>query len=84
MMKLKTKKLTLDVNYILPRGNELSVSVESSEPLSAIAGSFEGMGALNVTETDNPNVTHTYEGYTELMSVRRTSGGRAHVTLTKK
>lgn len=29
MMKLKTKSLTLDVNYILPRGNELSVSVES-------------------------------------------------------
>lgn len=84
MMKLKTKSLTLDVNYILPRGGELSVSVESGEPLSAIAGALEGMDALSVTETENPNVTHTYEGYTELTSVRRMSSGRVHVTLAKK
>lgn len=84
MMKLKTRSMTLDVNYILPRGNELSVSVESGEPLSAIAAALEGMDALHVTETENPNVTHTYEGYTELTSIRRLSSGRVHVTLAKK
>jgi hypothetical protein len=84
MMKLKTRSMTLDVNYILPRGGELSVSVESGEPLSVIAGALEGMDAFSVTETENPNVTHTYEGYTELTSVRRMSSGRVHVTLAKK
>ena len=70
--------------YILPRGSELTISIESAEPLSEIAGSLEGMGVIRVTEEENPNVTHMYEEYTELTSIRRTSSGRVHVTLSKK
>lgn len=84
MMKLETNNRTLDVNYILPRGSELTISIESTEPLSEIAGSLEGAGVIRVTEDDNPNVTHLYEEYTELTSIRRLSSGRVHVTLAKK
>lgn len=84
MMKLETQNRTLDVHYILPRGGELTISIESTEPLSEIAAMFEGMGVIQTTEDDNPNVTHIYEGYTELTSIRRMSRGRVHVTLTKK
>ena len=81
MMKLETHNRTLDVQYILPRGSELTISIESAEPLSEIAGSLEGMDVIRVTEEENPNVTHTYERYTELISIRRLSSGRVHVTL---
>ena len=87
MMKLETHNRTLDVQYILPRGSELTISIESNEPLSEIAGSLEGMDAIRVTEEDNPNVTHTYGGYTMLgngAGVRRMSSGRVHATLVKK
>lgn len=84
MMKLVTDRGTYDVNYILPRGNELNISVESAEPLSVIAGSLEGMAVIDVTESDNPNVTHTYEGYTLLTGIQRMSSGRVRVTLVRK
>lgn len=84
MMKLETYNRTLDVQYILPRGSELTISIESNEPLSEIAGALEGMNVIRVTEDDNPNVTHMYEEYTELTSIRRMSSGRVHVTLAKK
>lgn len=87
MMKLETNERTYDVNYILPRGDVLTISLESGEPISVIAGDIESMSMIVATENDNPNVTHTYEGYTMLddgAGIQRMSSGRVRVTLVKK
>ncbi len=84
MMKLVTSGQTYDVNYILARGEALMISLDSKEPMSTIAKDLEGAAVLRATESENPNVTHTYEGYTLIMGIQRMSGGSVRVMLNRE
>ena len=83
-MKIEAKNgKAYDVAYILPRGNELAISLDSNAALSAVAADFEGLSVIRATE-ETPNVTHVYEGYTKMMSIIRMTGGSIRVVLARE
>ena len=85
MMKLEAKnEKVYEVNYILPRGSELAISMESADGLGEIAKNVDGMDVFRVTEGDKANVTHLYEGYKVLKSIHKTDSGSVRITLARE
>lgn len=83
MMKLQAKKNTYDVKYILPRGNELAISLDGNYSVADVAADMDGLSVIRATE-ETPNITHVYEGYTQLTAVQKMSGGNIRVLLARE
>jgi hypothetical protein len=80
-MKIEKNGRTYDIGYIIPRGDDLTVSVESDEKISVIASDFEGNDEIRATEE---NVIHVYEGYGKLMNVSKMTDGRVRLMLRRE
>ena len=66
------------------RSGNLMIELMDDRLLSKVAADFEGRKKLVRTDTSAPGVATTYEGYTELIDIRRNqTDGSVRLTLRK-
>lgn len=85
MLRLSETK-SAEIAHIgtLGRAGQIVIELEDDRPLSEIAGMFEGREELVRTDTIRPEIATRYEGYTELIDIRRNqTSGSVRLTLKK-
>lgn len=65
-------------------GSTILIEMIDERALSEVAAEFEGNDKLVVTDTIKPGVSTVYDGYTELIDIRRNQiNGSVRLTLSK-
>lgn len=85
-IEIEIRGKSTGVEYIgtLRGGNTIMIEVMDDRKLSKIAAAFEGAETIRKTNANMPGVSETYEGYTELIDIRRNqTDGSVRMTLKR-
>lgn len=83
-VEINGKKNGIEYIGTLRGGNMIMIEVMDDRKLSKIAAAFEGVETIRKTNTNLPGVSETYEGYTELIDIRRNQNdGSVRMTLKR-
>ena len=88
-MKIETSKgKTLEITgmmALLRATGSVMIELDDERALSEIAADLEGCETIKKTDEAKAGVTEVYEGYTQLIEIRRNqTTGSVRVTLTKE
>lgn len=72
------------IGALVRDGRRVVIEMEDDRALSAIAADFEGVETATKTDSERPNVKEIYEGFTQLVDIRRnTAAGTVRLTLER-
>lgn len=74
------------VEYIMPmaRTGNLLIGIRDERVLSEIAKDFEGCESIKVTDDTRRGETRLYDGFVQLVEIRRAEDGNVRVIIAQK